>query len=163
MIWPFVLIRGDVNRIRIGARSVPEIAVSIMAQFIEKRASLVRESEPADLHHEQTAGWGRVLHDDRYVQAGLCVLDAIFDEPYLSADDQHQGLLLHSVYHWPNRWDHVPPGSRVPYGESSQWGDYHAREAALKVIRPGVRASEVHNSSMVWRRSSRLICSMSAA
>ena len=49
--------------------------------------------------------------------------------PYLSADAGHQGLLLHSVYHWPNGWDHVPAGAHVPRGESSQWGDYHAREA----------------------------------
>jgi hypothetical protein len=71
----------------------------------------------------------------RYEQAGLCVLDTLFGEPYLGADPNHQGLLLHSVYHWPNRWDHVPPGSRIPRGESSMWGDYHAREAALYVKR----------------------------
>jgi hypothetical protein len=29
----------------------------------------------------------------------------------------------------------VSPGSRIPRGESSQWGDYHAREAALYVKR----------------------------
>jgi hypothetical protein len=29
----------------------------------------------------------------------------------------------------------VPPGASVPRGESSQWGDYHAREAALYVKR----------------------------
>ena len=56
-------------------------------------------------------------------------------EPYLSADASHQGLLLHSVYHWPNGWDYVPPGARTPRGESSQWGDYHLREAALYVKR----------------------------
>jgi unsaturated chondroitin disaccharide hydrolase len=72
---------------------------------------------------------------DRYEQAGLRVLDTLFAEPYLSSDDRHQGLLLHSVYHWPNGWDHVPAGSRIPRGESSQWGDYHAREAALYVKR----------------------------
>jgi unsaturated chondroitin disaccharide hydrolase len=72
---------------------------------------------------------------DRYQQAGLRILEAIFDEPYLSTDPDHQGLVLHSVYHWPNRWDHVPAGSRIPRGESSQWGDYHAREAALYVKR----------------------------
>jgi hypothetical protein len=74
---------------------------------------------------------------DRYEQAGLCVLDTLFDEsrPYLSVDPNHQGLILHSVYHWPNRWDHVPQGSATPQGESSQWGDYHAREAALYVKR----------------------------
>jgi hypothetical protein len=43
--------------------------------------------------------------------------------------------LLHSVYHRPNNWDHIPPRSRIPRGESSQWGDYHAREAALYVQR----------------------------
>ncbi len=47
----------------------------------------------------------------------------------------HQGLLLHTVYHRPNGWDYVPPGRQVPCGESSMWGDYHAREAALYVQR----------------------------
>jgi unsaturated chondroitin disaccharide hydrolase len=74
---------------------------------------------------------------DRYETAGLQVLRSLFDEagPYLATDERHQGLLLHSVYHWPNRWDYVPPGASVPRGESSQWGDYHAREAALYVMR----------------------------
>jgi len=72
---------------------------------------------------------------DRYEQAGLRILDTIFDEPYLSVTPDHQGLLLHSVYHWPNGWDYVPPGASTPRGESSQWGDYHAREAALYVKR----------------------------
>jgi hypothetical protein len=73
----------------------------------------------------------------RYEQAGLCVLDTMFDPagPYLSTDPHHEGLILHSVYHRPNNWDHIPPGSRIPRGESSQWGDYHAREAALYVLR----------------------------
>jgi unsaturated chondroitin disaccharide hydrolase len=80
---------------------------------------------------------GRQADADRYEQAGLRVLDTLFDAdgPYLSVDSQHQGLLLHSVYHWPNRWDYVPPGASIPRGESSQWGDYHAREAALYVKR----------------------------
>jgi hypothetical protein len=73
----------------------------------------------------------------RYAQAGLLVAETLFDEsgPYLSRDPGHQGLLLHSVYHWPNGWDYVPPGAAVPRGESSQWGDYHARELALFVQR----------------------------
>lgn len=73
----------------------------------------------------------------RYEQAGLRVLATLFDDagPYLAVNPNHQGLLLHSVYHWPNGWDHVPPGARTPRGESSQWGDYHAREAALYVKR----------------------------
>jgi unsaturated chondroitin disaccharide hydrolase len=73
----------------------------------------------------------------RYFQAGLRILDALFDPhgPYLSTDPNHHGLLLHSVYHWPRGWDHIPAGARTPRGESSLWGDYHAREAALYVQR----------------------------
>ena len=73
----------------------------------------------------------------RYQQAGLHILDTLFDAagPYLATDPKHEGLILHSIYHRPNNWDHVPHGSRIPRGESSQWGDYHAREAALYVLR----------------------------
>ena len=73
----------------------------------------------------------------RYIQAGLIVLDTLFDAsgPYLSASPDHQGLILHSIYHRPGGWDHVPDGSHIPRGESSMWGDYHAREAALYVQR----------------------------
>jgi unsaturated chondroitin disaccharide hydrolase len=68
----------------------------------------------------------------KYEQAGLHVLYTLIgDGPYLSHDARHQGLLLHSVYHRPNGWDHVPEGSRIPRGESSMWGDYHLLEAAL--------------------------------
>ena len=71
----------------------------------------------------------------RYWQAGLTVLDTLFDEPYLSKDPQHQGLVLHSIYHRPRGWDHTPSGRNVPCGESSMWGDYHAREVALYIQR----------------------------
>jgi len=71
----------------------------------------------------------------RYRQAGLTVLNTLLGPPYLSTDENHQGLILHSVYHRPNGWDYVPPGRRIPCGESSMWGDYHAREAALYVQR----------------------------
>jgi unsaturated chondroitin disaccharide hydrolase len=78
---------------------------------------------------------GDAANGDRYVQSGLHVLDTLLAEPYLATDDRHQGLVLHSVYHRPNGWDRVPSGSPIPRGESSQWGDYHAREAALYVKR----------------------------
>jgi unsaturated chondroitin disaccharide hydrolase len=71
----------------------------------------------------------------RYLQAGLTVLSTLLQEPYLSTDPEHQGLILHSVYHRPNGWDHIPDGQQIPCGESSMWGDYHAREAALYVGR----------------------------
>lgn len=72
---------------------------------------------------------------ERYWQTGLKILDTLFDEPYLSSDTSHHGLLLHSVYHWPNRWDHVPAGKKIACGESTMWGDYHAREVALYLQR----------------------------
>lgn len=80
---------------------------------------------------------GKYLGEEgkKYWQAGLTVLDTLFDDPYLSKDPEHQGLILHTIYHQPNGWDYVPPGSKIPYGESCMWGDYHARELALYVQR----------------------------
>lgn len=69
----------------------------------------------------------------KYWQTGLTVLNSLLDEPYLSTNEKHQGLLLHSIYHQPNGWDYVPEGSKIANGESSMWGDYHFREVALYV------------------------------
>ena len=71
----------------------------------------------------------------RYRQAGLTLAKRLFGEPYLSRDERHEGLILHSVYHRPNGWDYVPAGRKIPCGESSMWGDYHARELALMILR----------------------------
>lgn len=70
-----------------------------------------------------------------YLEAGLAILSRLLEEPYLSTAEEHQGLLLQSVYHRPNAWDHVPTGRRIPCGEASMWGDYHLREAALQAQR----------------------------
>ncbi len=70
-----------------------------------------------------------------YRQAALTIAKTLFDTPYLSTDPHHEGLILHSVYHRPKGWDYVPPGRQVPCGESSMWGDYHARELALLIQR----------------------------
>ena len=59
-------------------------------------------------------GSGRYLNNDRYWQAGLTVCDTLFAEPYLSTDPNHQGLILHAVYHRPNGWDHAPAADGVP-------------------------------------------------
>ena len=71
----------------------------------------------------------------QYFQAGLAVTGSLLQEPYLSTDKKHEGLLLHSIYHQPNGWDHVPEGSKVANGESSMWGDYHLLELAVYVSR----------------------------
>jgi hypothetical protein len=111
-----------------------------MGDYLNRPADPYNEHEPVDSSAAAIAAQGllrlgRALGDARYWQAGLTVCDTLFEEPYLSTDSGHQGLLLHSVYHRPNGWDHVPPQWRVPNGESSMWGDYHARELALYVRR----------------------------
>ncbi|MEK6781208.1 MAG: glycosyl hydrolase [Bacteroidota bacterium] len=72
---------------------------------------------------------------NKYWGAGLTVLNTLLDEPYLSTDENHQGLLLHSIYHQPNGWDFIPKGSKIANGEASMWGDYHIREVCLYLQR----------------------------
>ena len=75
---------------------------------------------------------------NRYRQAGLTILRTLLNEPYLSTNKNHEGLLLHSVYHRPNGWDYIAKGQKIPNGESSMWGDYHLREVSLTVLK-GIR------------------------
>jgi unsaturated chondroitin disaccharide hydrolase len=116
-----------------------------LPEWDARPADPFNDHEPVDSSAAAIAAQGllRLAHvlshrgedGSRYEQAGLRTLETLLDEPYLSVDANHQGLLLHSVYHRPNAWDHLPAGSRIPRGESSQWGDYHLREAALYVKR----------------------------
>lgn len=110
--------------------------------LLAKPADPYNEFEPVDSSAAAIAAQGllrlgQYLKDidteasAKYWQAGLTVLNTLFDKPYLSTDPTHQGLILHSVYHRPNGWDYIPAGAKIPYGESSMWGDYHAREVAL--------------------------------
>lgn len=80
-------------------------------------------------------GKGDTAAADRYEQAALVTAGSLFSEDYLSTDDAHQGLLLHSIYHHPNGWDHRPDPTKAPYGESSMWGDYHLMELAVYLQR----------------------------
>lgn len=117
----------------------------LLGNYLDKPADPYNRFEPVDSSAAAIAlqgllRLGRYLQQNgdadagkKYWQAGLTVLQTLLQEPYLSTDPGHQGLLLHSVYHWPNGWDHVPEGASIPYGESSMWGDYHIREAALYV------------------------------
>ena len=117
-----------------------------LGNYLDRPAEVFNDWEPVDSSAAAIAAQGllrlgKYLQDkgdaagERYFQAGLTVLNTLFDEPYLSSDPDHQGLILHSIYHRPNGWDRIPPGSKIPHGEASQWGDYHAREAALYVQR----------------------------
>ena len=118
-----------------------------LGDYLQRPAEPFNDHEPVDSSAGIIAAQGllrlgkflstRGNNEDgvRYFTAGLTILSTLFDEPYLSTDATHQGLILHSVYHRPNGWDHIPAGRKVPCGESSMWGDYHAREVALYVQR----------------------------
>lgn len=118
-----------------------------LGDYLNKRSDPFNKWEPVDSSAAAIAaqgfirlgnclmGQGKRKDGARYRQAGLTIANALFDEPYLSTSSKHQGLLLHSVYHRPNGWDYIAPGQKVPNGESSMWGDYHARELALLILR----------------------------
>jgi unsaturated chondroitin disaccharide hydrolase len=78
---------------------------------------------------------GDQLHGEQLVSAGLTTLQSLLAPPYLAEDPEHDGLLLHTIYHRPRDWDYIPLGSAIPRGESCMWGDYHLLEAALYVQR----------------------------
>jgi unsaturated chondroitin disaccharide hydrolase len=118
-----------------------------LGDYLNKPADPFNDFEPVDSSAAAIAsqgllrlgrylqGKGDPVTGDRYWQAGLTILHTIFNEPYLNTNPNHQGLLLHSIYHRPNGWDYIPDGSKIPYGESCMWGDYHAREAGLYLQR----------------------------
>jgi hypothetical protein len=113
-----------------------------LGDYLGRAAEPFNEHEPVDSSAAAIAAQGLIRLGNHlgeagrgYRQAGLTVARTLFAEPYLSIDPEHEGLVLHSVYHRPNGWDHVPPGRKVPCGESSMWGDYHARELALLILR----------------------------
>ena len=121
--------------------------LSSLPNWSEEPADPFNDFEPVDSSAATIAAQGllrlgRFLEERgdpeagrRYRRAGLTVAAALFDSPYLSREKEHEGLILHSIYHRPNGWDHIPEGRRIPCGESSMWGDYHARELALYLQR----------------------------
>jgi unsaturated chondroitin disaccharide hydrolase len=117
-----------------------------MGNYLHKKADPFNRYEPVDssaaaIGAQGLLRLGRYLETrdpeaaKKYRQAGLTVMDTLLDEPYLGVEENHQGILLHSVYHQPNAWDHRPDPELVAHGESSMWGDYHMREAALYLWR----------------------------
>jgi len=113
-----------------------------LGDYLEQPARIDNDHEPVDSSAAAIAAQG-LLRLGRYLgaagatylQAGLTTARTVLSEPYLSTSPDHDGLVLHSVYHRPNGWDYIPPGSRIPRGESSMWGDYHAMELALLLLR----------------------------
>ncbi|MGZ0163661.1 MAG: glycosyl hydrolase [Planctomycetales bacterium] len=117
-----------------------------LGNYLERPSEPFNDHEPVDSSAAAIAAQGLLRlgsflrgrdNDaaDRYWQAGLTTAQSLLAEPYLSTDDNHQGLLLHTIYHQPRGWDHVPAGSKIPHSESCMWGDYHLRELALYIQR----------------------------
>ncbi len=118
-----------------------------MGDYLDRPAEIYNDYEPVDSSTAVISAQGLLRlghwlakHGDaegakRYRQAGLTVAKNSFSEAYLSADPAHEGLLLHGVYHRPNGWDNIPEGQKVPCDESVMWGDYHARELAVMLLR----------------------------
>jgi hypothetical protein len=117
-----------------------------MGDYLAKPADPFNAFEPVDSSAAAIAAQGFLRignwlsatdpeKSSRYIQVGYQLAKTLFSEPYLSTDPDHQGLVLHSIYHHPNGWDYRPDPEKAPYGESSMWGDYHARELALLLQR----------------------------
>ena len=118
-----------------------------MGNYLAKRSNPRNDFEPLDSSAAAIAAQGLIRLGNylinsgkkaggtRYRQAGLTISNTLLQTPFLSSSARHQGLILHSIYHHPNGWDHIPRGSKIPCGESSMWGDYHARELALMLLR----------------------------
>ena len=114
-----------------------------LGDYLGKNADPYNDHEPVDssaaaITAQGLYRLGKFLgkgEGDHYIQAALTVADTLFQAPYLSEDAEHQGLILHSIYHHPNGWDYVPDGHKIANGESSMWGDYHAMELAMLLKR----------------------------
>ena len=108
--------------------------------YLKNKSNPYNDYEPVDSSAAAIAAQGLIRlgqllgkEGNQYTKAGITIAKSLFSEPYLSTDPNHHGLILHSIYHRPNGWDYVPNGSKIPNGESSMWGDYHARELALYI------------------------------
>ena len=120
--------------------------LAMLGDYLDRPADPFNDLEPVDSSAAAIAcqgllRFGRRLQasgdprGDTFWAAGLTTLRTLMAEPYLSTSANHQGLLLHSIYHRPRNWDHISTNSKIPHGESCMWGDYHLIEAALYVSR----------------------------
>ncbi len=111
-----------------------------LGNYLDRPSNPYNDYEPVDssaaaISAQGLLRLGNYLGEKKYTQAGLTVMKTLLDKPYISDNPEHQGLILHSIYHRPNGWDYIPEGSNIPCGESSMWGDYHVMEAALYLLK----------------------------
>jgi unsaturated chondroitin disaccharide hydrolase len=113
-----------------------------LGDWRSRAADPYNDFEPVDASASAIAAQGllRLGHllgasGQTYTHAGFTIAARLLQEPYLSTQPEHEGLLLQSIYHLPNGWDRIPPGQKVPSGEASMWGDYHLLELCLLITR----------------------------
>jgi hypothetical protein len=113
-----------------------------LGEWKDYSADPYNQYEPVDSSAAAIAAQGLIRlgramgkNGEIYFNAGLTIAQTLLEEPYLATDPQHEGILLHSIYHRPNGWDYVAAGAKIPYGESSMWGDYHMLELGLLISR----------------------------
>ncbi|RMD80293.1 MAG: glycosyl hydrolase [Lentisphaerae bacterium] len=107
--------------------------------YIRKPAMPDNPYEPVDSSAAAIAGQGflklaRLIPARRSVYEAYAarIITTLFSPPYLAEDPEHEGLILHAVYHRPNGWDLDPEHQgQVPRHEACLWGDYHALELAV--------------------------------
>ncbi len=116
--------------------------LSKLANWRDQDAIPFNDHEPVDASASAIAAQGLLrlghhlgVEGETFTAAGLTVARRLLSDDYLATRPDHQGLLLHSVYHRPNNWDHIPIGRNVPSGESSLWGDYHLLELGVYLSR----------------------------
>jgi unsaturated chondroitin disaccharide hydrolase len=117
--------------------------LAMLGDWRSRDAEPFNDHEPVDSSASAIAAQGLLrlgrylggTAGQRYAAGGLSIARTLLSDAYLATDSSHQGLLLHSVYHRPNNWDHIPPGRKIPCGESSMWGDYHLLELATLLHR----------------------------
>ena len=100
-----------------GYEPVDSSAAAISAQGLFRLAAFLKESAP-----EKSL---------RYSGAAMTMMMSLLSDEYLSLKEDHQGLLLHSIYHQPKGWDNIQNGQNISNGESCMWGDYHLLEAGV--------------------------------
>ena len=120
----------DLRCCRIGDHGLPIHSTIASRWIVQRRRSLRRASFARSFSHHQRPGGGALLAGrtsrgantvrsaDRTSVSGIAPGTAA---PFRLSLAQWMGLCSR--------------GRRVPRGESSQWGDYHAREVALYLMR----------------------------
>ena len=105
-----------------------------LGDYLNRPSDPFNDHEPVDSSSAAIAAQGLLRlgiyldhhgDDERakiYRQAALTTARSLLQSPYLSNDEHHEGLLLHSIYHRPNGWDYIPKGSSIPHGRGVHVG-----------------------------------------